>query len=140
VTQIPLEDVSYHVTSVRKRSGLIVLADSKPRRTSVEHFYCLLRTPSESSPTPWEGLARATTHPLRVSILEILGMDGGRALSPNELSKELQIALSNTSYHPTELAEAGLIVPTGTKRVRGATEHFYRLPGTSASAPEITQA
>ena len=55
----------------------------------------------------WERLARATAHPLRVSIIEILGIDGGRTLSPNELSQELQIPLSNTNYHVTELAKAG---------------------------------
>ena len=55
----------------------------------------------------WERLARATAHPLRISILEILGIDGGRVLSPWELSQELQIPLSNTNYHVTELAKAG---------------------------------
>jgi len=28
----------------------------------------------------------------------------------------------------TELAKAGLIVLTGQRQVRGATEHFYRIP------------
>ncbi|MGE5527170.1 MAG: ArsR/SmtB family transcription factor [Methanosarcina sp.] len=76
----------------------------------------------------WEKLARATAHPLRVSILEILGIDGGRVLSPSELSRELQIPLSNTNYHVTELAKAGLIELVRERQVRGATEHFYRLP------------
>jgi DNA-binding transcriptional ArsR family regulator len=83
-------------------------------------------------PVDWEHLARATAHPLRVAILEILGIDGGRVLSPSELSQELQIPLSNTNYHVTELAKAGLIDLTRTRQVRGATEHFYRLPGTTA--------
>jgi DNA-binding transcriptional ArsR family regulator len=81
-----------------------------------------------SLPLNWEQLARATAHPLRISILEILGMDGGRTLSPNELSQELQIPLSNTNYHVTELAKAGLIELVRERQVRGATEHFYRLP------------
>ena len=76
----------------------------------------------------WEHLARATAHPLRISILEILGMDGGRTLSPSELSQELQIPLSNTNYHVTELAKAGLIELARQRQVRGATEHFYRIP------------
>jgi predicted ArsR family transcriptional regulator len=76
----------------------------------------------------WERLARATAHPLRVSILEILGIDGGRTLSPSDLSQELQIPLSNTNYHVTELAKSGLIVLVRQRPVRGATEHFYRLP------------
>jgi hypothetical protein len=83
---------------------------------------------SESIPVNWERLARATAHPLRISILEILGIDGGRVLSPSELSQELQIPLSNTNYHVTELAKADLIVLVRQRAVRGATEHFYTLP------------
>jgi DNA-binding transcriptional ArsR family regulator len=82
-----------------------------------------------SVPVNWERLARATAHPLRVSILEILGIDGGRILSPSDLSRELQIPLSNTNYHVTELAKSGLIELVRERQVRGATEHFYRLPG-----------
>jgi DNA-binding transcriptional ArsR family regulator len=86
------------------------------------------RAHGESIPVNWERLARATAHPLRVSILEILGIDGGRVLSPSDLSHELQIPLSNTNYHVTELAKAGLIVLVRQRAVRGATEHFYTLP------------
>jgi len=82
----------------------------------------------ESIPVNWERLARATAHPLRVSILEILGIDGGRTLSPSDLGRELQIPLSNTNYHVTELAKSGLIELVRERQVRGATEHFYRLP------------
>src|SRR4051794_26093683 len=81
-----------------------------------------------SLPVNWEQLARATAHPLRVSILEILGIDGGRVLSPSDLSRELQIPLSNTNYHVTELAKSGLIELVRERQVRGATEHFYHLP------------
>ncbi len=101
-------------------------------------------------PVDWEHLARSTAHPLRVSILEILGIDGGRVLSPNDLSQELQIPLSNTNYHVTELAKAGLIVLVRRRAVRGATEHFYTLPQAlpkveaeglaAAAAPEPTRA
>lgn len=86
------------------------------------------RPHGESIPVAWERLARATAHPLRVSILEILGIDGGRVLSPSDLSQELQIPLSNTNYHVTELAKADLIVLVRQRAVRGATEHFYTLP------------
>jgi DNA-binding transcriptional ArsR family regulator len=82
----------------------------------------------------WEHLARATAHPLRVSILEILGLDGGRTLSPSDLSHELQIPLSNTNYHVTELAKANLIELVRQRQVRGATEHFYRIPADTPSA------
>jgi DNA-binding transcriptional ArsR family regulator len=93
-----------------------------------------------SIPVDWERLARATAHPLRVSILEILGIDGGRVLSPSDLSRELQIPLSNTNYHVTELAKSELIELVRERQVRGATEHFYRLPvedGRVASQPQV---
>jgi DNA-binding transcriptional ArsR family regulator len=85
-----------------------------------------------SLPVNWEQLARATAHPLRVSILEILGIDGGRTMSPSDLCRELQIPLSNTNYHVTELAKSNLIELVRERQVRGATEHFYRLPMASA--------
>lgn len=89
-----------------------------------------------SLPVDWEQLARATAHPLRVSILEILGLDGGRVLSPSDLCRELQIPLSNTNYHVTELAKAGLIELVRERQVRGATEHFYRIPIDTPPLPE----
>jgi DNA-binding transcriptional ArsR family regulator len=75
----------------------------------------------------WQLLARANTHPLRISILEVLGLDGGRTLSPKDLSLELQAPLSNVNYHVTALAEAGLIEIVSERQVRGAVEHFYRV-------------
>jgi DNA-binding transcriptional ArsR family regulator len=74
----------------------------------------------------WQLLARANTHPLRISILEVLGMDGGRTLSPSDLSYELRMPLSNVNYHVTELRRTGLVELAGERPVRGATEHFYR--------------
>jgi predicted ArsR family transcriptional regulator len=74
----------------------------------------------------WQLLARANTHPLRISILEVLGMDGGRTLSPSDLSFELRTPLSNVNYHVTELHKTGLLELTAERPVRGATEHFYR--------------
>jgi len=95
---------------------------------------------SSSLPVNWERLARATAHPLRVSILEIFGIDGGRVLSPSDLSRELQIPLSNTNYHVTELAKAGLIELVRERQVRGATEHFYRLPEAARGAADDNHA
>lgn len=97
---------------------------------------------SSSLPVNWERLARATAHPLRVSILEILGIDGGRTMSPSDLCRELQIPLSNTNYHVTELAKSDLIELVRERQVRGATEHFYRLPAsaTAKMAAEETRA
>jgi biotin operon repressor len=83
-------------------------------------------------PVDWQRLARANTHPLRVSILEVFGIDGGRTMSSTDLAYELQNPLANVNYHVTELAKHGLIVLSHRKKVRGATEHFYRLPGAAA--------
>jgi predicted ArsR family transcriptional regulator len=74
----------------------------------------------------WERLARANTHPLRVSILEVLGIDGGRTLSPKDLSEELQAPLSTVNYHVTELRRSDLVDVVEEQQVRGAIEHFYR--------------
>jgi predicted ArsR family transcriptional regulator len=74
----------------------------------------------------WERLARANTHPLRVSILEVLNLDGGRTLSPKDLSEELQAPLSTVNYHVTELRNSDLVKVVDERQVRGAIEHFYR--------------
>jgi predicted ArsR family transcriptional regulator len=74
----------------------------------------------------WERLARANTHPLRVSILEVLSIDRGRILSPKDLSLELQSPLSTVNYHVTELRKSGLVEVVDEQQVRGAIEHFYR--------------
>jgi predicted ArsR family transcriptional regulator len=75
----------------------------------------------------WQRLARANTHPLRISVLEVLALDGGRTLSPSDLSCELRVPLSNVNYHVTELVKSDLIELARQRQVRGATEHFYRL-------------
>ena len=82
----------------------------------------------------WQLLARANTHPLRVSILEVLNLDGGRTLSPKDLSLELQAPLSTVNYHVTALAKAGLMGIVGERQVRGAIEHFYRPVDASTKA------
>lgn len=74
----------------------------------------------------WERLARANTHPLRVSILEVLNIDSGRTLSPKDLSLELQAPLSTVNYHVTELRRSNLVKVVDEQQVRGAIEHFYR--------------
>jgi predicted ArsR family transcriptional regulator len=81
----------------------------------------------------WQRLARANTHPLRISVLEVLSMDGGRTLSPSDLSYELRVPLSNVNYHVTELVRSGMIELSGERQVRGATEHFYRMAGEASN-------
>jgi predicted ArsR family transcriptional regulator len=82
----------------------------------------------------WELLARANTHPLRVSIVEVLNLDGGRILSPKDLSLELQAPLSTVNYHVTELRKCGLLEVVDEQQVRGAIEHFYRVVDESRKA------
>lgn len=81
----------------------------------------------------WEALARFCVHPLRISILEVLGLDGGRTLSPSDLSRELQASLGVVNYHVGELTKGGLLELIDTRHVRGAVEHFYRLPETGGT-------
>jgi predicted ArsR family transcriptional regulator len=73
----------------------------------------------------WQRLARANTHPLRISILEVLALDSGRTMSPSDLSYELRVPLSNVNYHVIELLKSGMIQLESQRQVRGATEHFY---------------
>lgn len=81
----------------------------------------------------WERVARAETHPLRMSILELLAIDGGRTLSPKELSCELQEPPGTVIYHTTELRKSGLIRLVHEHEVGGTIEHFYCLPGHSGA-------
>ena len=75
----------------------------------------------------WERLARAKAHPTQISILELLSIDNGRAMSPNEMAFEMQEPLGNLSYHAAQLAEIGFLELTATEPRRGALEHYYRL-------------
>ena len=75
----------------------------------------------------WEKVARARVHPTQVAVLELLEMDRGRALSPNEIAFELREPLGNVSYHVTQLAEAGLLELVSAEPRRGALEHYYAL-------------
>lgn len=81
----------------------------------------------------WERVARAETHPIRLSILELLAMDGGRVLSPKEMSAELQERLSNINYHTVCLRDSELIQLVYEREVGGVIQHFYCLPSYPAA-------
>lgn len=70
-------------------------------------------------------LAKALNHPVRKAILAHLMQHG--EMSPNGLSKALNVPLGNTSYHMKVLyeAEPPYVKMTRTKQRRGAVEHFY---------------
>jgi predicted transcriptional regulator len=76
----------------------------------------------------WENVARAETHPTRVSILEILSIDGGRTLSRKEVAFELQEPPATVGYHVAELYKAQLIRRAHEHEQGGVVERFYCLP------------
>lgn len=75
----------------------------------------------------WEQVGRAELHPVRVEILDLLEMDGGRTLSATEIALELGRPLPNVNYHVTQLAQREVLVLVDNLPCRGATENFYCL-------------
>ncbi len=72
-----------------------------------------------------ENLLNALGHPLRREILRAMAV--GKPVSPRELSEALRQPLSNVSYHVRELEKLGVIEEIGSRQVRGANQHFYRI-------------
>src|SRR2546423_11812836 len=70
---------------------------------------------------------RALAHPTRLRILDALR--GGGPISPSQLVQHIEptIALGTIAHHTRELTVLGLLEPAGTRAVRGALEHFYKL-------------
>lgn len=69
----------------------------------------------------FEGLA----HQLRRRVLRLM-MDERREMTPRNLADRLGEPLSVVSYHVRVLEQCKAVRLTRTKRVRGATQHFYR--------------
>jgi|SRR6185436_17306013 len=67
----------------------------------------------------------AMAHPLRRRILRHMVATSAE-ISPRELADDLDQTLNKVSYHVLILARCGTVEPTGTKQVRGSTQHFYR--------------
>ncbi len=76
-----------------------------------------------------ERLAMAIGHPIRIEALRILNE---RVASPSELAKELDMGVSQVSYHIKELRRQNCIELVRTEPRRGAVEHYYR-----ATEPEL---
>jgi len=74
-------------------------------------------------------LAMAIGHPIRIDALRILNE---RVASPSELAKELDMSVSQVSYHVKELRRQDCIELVKTEPRRGAVEHYYR-----ATEPEL---
>lgn len=73
--------------------------------------------------SPQEVLVKALNHPVRVRALTILTE---RIASPKEISDELDVPLSNVSYHVRVLDELGLVEIMEEESVRGSVAHFYK--------------
>lgn len=68
-------------------------------------------------------MGAVVTHPLRCHCLAVLTE---RTASPAELARELELDVSDLSYHIRVLHNMNAIELVKTTAVRGAVEHFYR--------------
>jgi len=68
-------------------------------------------------------MVRAMNHPVRVQAARILLE---KVAGPKEIADELDVRLSNVSYHIRVLADLDLIEVAEEESVRGALAHFYR--------------
>jgi DNA-binding transcriptional ArsR family regulator len=73
--------------------------------------------------TPQEVLVKALNHPIRVKALTILTE---RTASPKEIAEQIEVAISNVSYHIRILEELGLVEIVEEESVRGSIAHFYQ--------------
>jgi DNA-binding transcriptional ArsR family regulator len=78
-------------------------------------------------------------HPTRLRILDALRH--GEPMSPKQLSDVVTPAtsLANLAHHTRELAGMGALNPAGTRPVRGAVEHFYRLSPRGRALVELVE-
>ncbi len=68
-------------------------------------------------------VAKAFTHPLRGHVWVTLFEQG--VVSPTEVANELELEVTEVSYHFRELRRKGLVRMVRTVRRRGFEEHFY---------------
>jgi hypothetical protein len=75
----------------------------------------------------WAALVPFLVHPLKAEIIEAMTWIAV-PLSASDLTKILdeQFTLSHISYYIRELAKVDAIELAGSRKVRGATENFYR--------------
>jgi DNA-binding transcriptional ArsR family regulator len=71
-----------------------------------------------------ESLAAIVSHPLRRRIWYAITE---QPISPRELADQLRQPVNDVAYHVRRLRDLGVIELAGTRPVRGATQHFYRL-------------
>jgi hypothetical protein len=75
----------------------------------------------------WDRLVAELLHPTQIAILAAMEFIG-EALSPSVLVKVLDetVALASIDYHVKRLANLGAVEVARERKVRGATEHFWR--------------
>lgn len=64
-------------------------------------------------------------HPTRRAVLRVFQSDVRSRRSPKDLAERLGLPMSDVSYHVRVLAKGEALSLAGTRRVRGATQHFY---------------
>jgi DNA-binding MarR family transcriptional regulator len=66
-------------------------------------------------------------HPVQLQILERASAAPDQRFSPGELADALDVPLPNLAYHIRALQKRQLLQKAGTKQVRGAVQHYYRV-------------
>lgn len=76
----------------------------------------------------WGALAARVVHPVQVQVIEAMQWID-RPLSTAELVRifDHDLEMGIVAHHIRRLAALEAIAPTGTRRVRGAVETYYRL-------------
>jgi len=72
-----------------------------------------------TTPLQW----KAMSHPLRLAIVRLTR---AKAMTNEELAKEIGVASGKLYFHTKMLLEAGLILPAGTRQKGAITEKLYR--------------
>ncbi len=75
----------------------------------------------------WGHIGKNDMHEVARKILEHLDRPEVDKMSPAQLSRDLGKPLGNVAYHVKTLWDKGYIVKAGSRPVRGAVEHFYRV-------------
>lgn len=92
-------------------------------------------TPGAAKQASSPHLVKALAHPIRVNALRIMGE---RVASPSDVARELREPLNKVSHHVKVLCELDCIELVTTKRIRGATAHFYRAKTRPLVTDDIT--
>lgn len=85
-----------------------------------------------------DAVLKALNHQLRRRIMRVILGRRGKSVSPAEVSKLLDVPLSNVSYHFRVLAKSRALDKTSERPVRGSIKHFYRANEAVTKMPMVT--